>query len=56
MIENLNVFDFSLSVEDKQILSGLDTNKSSFLDKLLEEIYPQLRLKCIILTNEKTIL
>ncbi|WP_300902167.1 aldo/keto reductase [Helicobacter rodentium] len=30
MIENLNVFDFYLSVEDRQILSGLDTNKSSF--------------------------
>ncbi|MCX2683671.1 aldo/keto reductase [Campylobacter sp. MIT 21-1685] len=30
MQENLNVFDFSLSAQDKQILSGLDTNKSAF--------------------------
>lgn len=30
MQENFNVFDFSLSAQDKQILSSLDTNKSSF--------------------------
>lgn len=30
MIENFNVFDFSLSAQDREILSGLDTNKSSF--------------------------
>lgn len=30
MQENLNIFDFSLSAQDRQILSGLDTNKSSF--------------------------
>ncbi len=30
MIENFNVFDFSLSAEDREILSALDTNKSSF--------------------------
>ncbi|WP_291027709.1 aldo/keto reductase [Helicobacter sp.] len=30
MQENINVFDFSLSAQDKKILSDLDTNKSSF--------------------------
>ena len=30
MIENLSIFDFSLSAQDREILSGLDTNKSSF--------------------------
>ncbi len=28
--ENINVFDFALSEQDKKILIGLDTNKSSF--------------------------
>lgn len=30
MLENFNIFDFSLSTEDRQTLSALDTNKSSF--------------------------
>ncbi len=30
MQENLNVFDFSLSAQDMQILKELDTNKSAF--------------------------
>ncbi|MDE5602867.1 MAG: aldo/keto reductase [Helicobacter sp.] len=30
MQENINIFDFALSEQDREILSGLDTNKSSF--------------------------
>ena len=30
MQENLNVFDFSLSAQNMQILKGFDTNKSAF--------------------------
>ncbi|WP_104722644.1 aldo/keto reductase [Helicobacter mesocricetorum] len=30
MQENFNIFDFALNSQDKEILSGLDTNKSSF--------------------------
>lgn len=30
MQENINIFDFTLSEQDKKILMGLDTNKSSF--------------------------
>lgn len=40
MIENLNIFDFSLSVEDRQILSGLDTNKSSFFGQIIRGNLP----------------
>lgn len=32
MIENLNIFDFELSTEDKEVIKKLDTNSSSFFE------------------------
>lgn len=32
MIENLNIFDFQLSSEDKEAIKQLDTNSSSFFE------------------------